>query len=143
MKFNQNKAIETMIERDHTHVEGNIGSFSTSVDLKEGHGVGSVCGQDPATWVLYLLECQHDTYYCGITNNIESRFQAHQSGKGAKYTRANPPLRIVATMPFPDRSSASRAEYQLKQQKKSNKIAWVNQQAELNAQKVKVNQLSI
>lgn len=94
-----------------------------------------------STWVLYLLECQHDTYYCGITNNMTSRFQAHQSGKGARYTRANPPLRILAVMSFADRSAASRAEYQLKQQRKSNKINWIKQQATLNAQKLKENQL--
>jgi putative endonuclease len=66
------------------------------------------------SWHLYLLECEGGTYYAGITNNLQARFRAHQSGRGAKYTRANPPLRILASLAYPDRSSASSAEAHLK-----------------------------
>lgn len=66
------------------------------------------------TWFLYLLECNNGAYYAGITNNLESRFAAHVSGKGARYTRANPPLKIIASKIYPDRSTASIAEAQLK-----------------------------
>lgn len=66
------------------------------------------------SWCLYLLECKNGAYYSGITNNLEARFIAHQNGHGAKYTRANPPLRILATKPYPDRSSAAIAEAQVK-----------------------------
>ena len=66
-------------------------------------------------WTLYLLECANGAYYAGITTDVAARFAAHVSGKGARYTRANPPLRIVAQRDYPDRSSASRAEWQLKQ----------------------------
>jgi len=65
------------------------------------------------SWHLYLLECEGGTYYAGITNNLQARFRAHQSGRGAKYTRANPPLRILASLAYPDRSSASSAEASL------------------------------
>lgn len=65
-------------------------------------------------WVLYLLECKNGAFYAGITNNLEQRFAAHLAGKGARYTRANPPLRILATKPYADRSAASIAEAQLK-----------------------------
>lgn len=66
-------------------------------------------------WFLYLLECTNGSYYAGITTDVAARFEAHQSGKGARYTRANPPLRIVAQAAYPDRSTASKAEWQLKQ----------------------------
>lgn len=66
-------------------------------------------------WFLYLLECANGSYYAGITTDVEARFEAHQSGKGARYTRANPPVRIVAQAAYPDRSAASKAEWQLKQ----------------------------
>ena len=66
-------------------------------------------------WTLYLLECANGAYYAGITTDVAARFAAHVSGKGARDTRANPPLRIVAQRDYPDRSSASRAEWQLKQ----------------------------
>ena len=66
-------------------------------------------------WYLYLLECANGNYYAGITTDVQARFEVHQSGKGARYTRANPPLRIVGQAVYPDRSAASKAEWQLKQ----------------------------
>jgi putative endonuclease len=74
------------------------------------------------TWFLYLLECRNGAYYVGITNNLESRFAAHLSGNGAKYTRANPPVRILAFKSYSDRSSASVAEAQLKKLKRDKKL---------------------
>ncbi len=75
-------------------------------------------------WFLYLLECRNGAYYAGITNNLESRFAAHLSGKGARYTRANPPIRILASKGYPDRSSASSAEVQLKKRKREQKLSF-------------------
>ena len=73
-------------------------------------------------WVLYLLECKNGAFYAGITNNLEQRYAAHVSGKGARYTRANPPVRILASKPYADRSSASTAEAQLKQLPRHKKL---------------------
>ncbi|MEO8160164.1 MAG: GIY-YIG nuclease family protein [Arenimonas sp.] len=66
-------------------------------------------------WMLYLIECLDGSLYCGITNDLARRFAMHAAGKGGRYTRSHPPRRIVACRQFPDRSSASIAEYQLKQ----------------------------
>jgi putative endonuclease len=77
-------------------------------------------------WCLYLLECQRGTY-TGITNNFAKRYQAHCTGKGARYTRANPPVALLGAQPFDDRAAASRAEYQLKQQTASQKRHWAKQ----------------
>lgn len=52
--------------------------------------------------------------YAGITNDLDKRYRDHVSGKGAKYTRANPPSRVIGTCWFPDRSTASKAEYKIK-----------------------------
>ncbi|WP_425348160.1 GIY-YIG nuclease family protein [Vreelandella olivaria] len=76
-----------------------------------------------AQWYLYLLECQRGTY-TGITNNLAKRYQAHCVGKGARYTRANPPVALLGAQPFVDRAAASRAEYQLKQRTAQQKRAW-------------------
>lgn len=75
-------------------------------------------------WFLYLLECRNGAYYAGITNDLESRFAVHLSGKGARYTRANPPVRILASKGYPDRSSASSAEAQLKKRKREQKLSF-------------------
>ncbi|HSH72280.1 MAG TPA: GIY-YIG nuclease family protein [Methylophilaceae bacterium] len=74
------------------------------------------------SWYLYLLECKSGAYYAGITNNLEARFEAHQQGRGARYTKANPPIRIIASRPYPDRSTASVAEAQLKRKPRHQKI---------------------
>lgn len=66
-------------------------------------------------WFLYLLECANGSYYTGITTDVAARFLAHQQGKGARYTRANPPIRILAQAEYVDRSAASKAEWALKQ----------------------------
>lgn len=75
-------------------------------------------------WVLYLLECKSGAYYAGITNDLYARYAAHLAGKGAKYTRANPPIRIVASQPYQDRAAASVAEAQLKKLSRDKKVAY-------------------
>lgn len=66
-------------------------------------------------WWLYLIECSNGAIYTGITTDVEARYKAHIDGKGAKYTRANPPLRLLARCKFPNRSLAARAEHAIKQ----------------------------
>jgi putative endonuclease len=78
-------------------------------------------------WYLYLLECKGGAYYAGITNNLEARFDAHQQGRGARYTRANSPLRILASRTFPDRSTATIAEAQLKRMPRSKKLEFFSE----------------
>lgn len=46
-------------------------------------------------WYLYILRCKDGTLYTGITTDVEKRFEAHRSGKGAKYTRGRAPLELV------------------------------------------------
>lgn len=82
---------------------------------------------EPAPWYVYLLECRNGSYYAGISNDVEARFQAHLSGKGARYTRANPPVRLLGVRAYPDRSAASRAECELKRQPRARKLAWLQQ----------------
>ena len=35
----------------------------------------------------YIVKCGDGTYYTGWTNDIEKRVNAHNEGKGAKYTK--------------------------------------------------------
>ena len=76
-------------------------------------------------WWLYLLACKDGRMYAGIAIDVEARFALHVSGKGAKFTRANPPRRVLAAQPFPSRSAALKAEYALKQLDRAGKLAWV------------------
>lgn len=74
-------------------------------------------------WYVYLLECRRGTYV-GITNDLARRYRAHCDGRGARYTRANPPVAPLGARPFADRAAASRAEYALKQQRAAQKRGW-------------------
>lgn len=76
-------------------------------------------------WYLYLIECKNGAYYAGITNDLEARYAAHARGQGAKYTKANPPLRLLGSKAYPDRPSALRAEWAIKQLQKSKKLAYL------------------
>jgi putative endonuclease len=67
------------------------------------------------SWYLYVIECEDGSLYTGIALDPAARFALHASGKGARYTRSHPPRRLLATLGFPDRSTASKAEYQVKQ----------------------------
>lgn len=67
------------------------------------------------SWFLYLLECRDGSIYTGIAVDVAARYARHLSGKGARYTRSRPPRRLLAVVPYPDRASASRAEYAMKQ----------------------------
>lgn len=78
---------------------------------------------NPKAWHLYLIECRSGAYYAGITTDVEARFNAHAAGKGARFTRANPPVRLLGSAAFPDRSSASRAEWAIKQLPRRRKLA--------------------
>ncbi|WVH09962.1 MAG: hypothetical protein EoVTN8_1470 [Fluviibacter phosphoraccumulans EoVTN8] len=75
-------------------------------------------------WFLYLLVCANSTYYVGITTDVDARFRAHQEGKWARYTRANPPVAVVAQAMYPDRSTASKAEWALKQLPRDQKLGF-------------------
>ena len=65
-------------------------------------------------WFLYLIECQDGSIYTGITVDVASRFVAHKSGKGARYTRSHPPRCLLAVVEYADRSAALKAEYAMK-----------------------------
>ncbi|MFC0677351.1 GIY-YIG nuclease family protein [Lysobacter korlensis] len=66
-------------------------------------------------WYVYVLECRDGSLYTGIAVDVERRYAQHVAGSGAKYTKSRPPVRLLARFAYPDRASASRAEYAIKQ----------------------------
>lgn len=67
------------------------------------------------SYFVYILQCADDTLYTGIATDINRRLNEHNtSDKGAKYTRSRRPVTLVYSEGFPDRSSASRREYEIK-----------------------------
>lgn len=63
----------------------------------------------------YILKCKDNTLYTGWTNNLEKRLEAHNAGRGAKYTKARLPVELVYYEQFETKEEAMRREYAIKQ----------------------------
>ena len=46
-------------------------------------------------WCVYILRCKGGSLYTGISNDVKKRVKAHNSGKGAKYTKMNGPVKLI------------------------------------------------
>ena len=77
-------------------------------------------------WVVYIVECSDKTLYTGITNNLTKRIATHNKGCGAKYTKSRLPVILFWHVNVPDKSSALKLEYKIKQLSKADKINLVN-----------------
>lgn len=78
-------------------------------------------------YYVYILSCGDGSLYTGIAADPEKRFQQHQSGKGAKYTRSHLPVTMVYQEPCADKSAALRREYAIKQLSRQEKLRLIAQ----------------
>lgn len=69
-----------------------------------------------------MVLCADDTLYTGISNDVPKRIDAHNSGKGAKYTKPRLPVKLVYLEASTDRSSASKRESVLKKLTRAEKL---------------------
>lgn len=76
-------------------------------------------------YYVYILRCKDDTLYTGSTNDVARRLSVHQSGKGAKYTRARLPVTLVHQETLLDRSAALRREAHIKTLTRQQKLALI------------------
>ena len=76
-------------------------------------------------YLVYILRCGDGTLYTGCTNDLPRRLQAHQSGRGAKYTRSRLPVELVYQEAVPDRSAALRREAAIKRLARRRKLALI------------------
>ena len=66
-------------------------------------------------YYVYIVKCADDTLYTGIATQLDRRIDEHNSSeKGAKYTRIRRPVELVYSEEYPDRSAASKREYEIK-----------------------------
>ncbi|MGH8280976.1 MAG: GIY-YIG nuclease family protein [Gammaproteobacteria bacterium] len=76
-------------------------------------------------YYVYLLECRGGRLYSGITTDVERRLEEHHGGKkGARFTRAHPPARLLASVKVATRSEALKLEAVLKGLKPLQKRHW-------------------
>ncbi len=73
-------------------------------------------------YYTYVILTTTNTFYCGYTDDVEKRFEAHKSGKGAKYTRANKPVKIVYAACFDTKLEAMQEERRIKSMSREQKV---------------------
>ena len=71
----------------------------------------------------YMVECSDGSLYTGWTNDLEGRLRAHNSGRGAKYTKSRRPVRLVYYEAFATKEEAMRREYEIKRYRRKEKEA--------------------
>jgi putative endonuclease len=95
---------------------------------------------DDRRWFVYLLLCRGERIYCGVTPDLDRRIAAHRRGKGAKFTRINPPERLLAVKSCSGKIVAMQLEAQIKRLQRAAKLAlaetWLRAESvdELSAQ---------
>lgn len=83
------------------------------------------------TWTVYILRCADQTFYTGITIDLERRLLEHNSGaKGAKYTRPRRPLRVVYCKKYRSRAGAAREESRIKALTRRQKLELIEETSE-------------
>ncbi len=71
----------------------------------------------------YMVQCADGSLYCGWTNRLTERVAAHNSGKGAKYTRSRRPVELVYYEEFETREEAMRREAEIKRMSRAEKLS--------------------
>ena len=76
-----------------------------------------------AAWFVYIVRCRDDSLYTGISNDVAARIDAHNGGRGARYTRSRAPVILVHLERRRNKSSALRREAAIKSLDRAEKLA--------------------
>jgi putative endonuclease len=74
---------------------------------------------------VYVAQCANGSLYTGYSKNVEQRIAMHNAGKGARYTKANRPVELVACWSFRTKTEALQSEYAFKQLSRQQKLALI------------------
>ena len=70
----------------------------------------------------YIVRCADGSLYTGWTDDLEKRIAAHNSGRGAKYTRSRLPVKLVYSESFADKREAMSREWHIKHLTREEKL---------------------
>ena len=79
-----------------------------------------------AKYFFYVLLCADGTFYGGYSTDVTARVATHTAGKGAKYTKARRPVRLLYSEGFADEHDALSAEWHFKHQSRAAKEAFLS-----------------
>ncbi len=81
-----------------------------------------------AVYYTYMVLCSDSSLYTGYTDDLVRRVRAHNSGKGAKYTRSRRPVRLVYLEKFSTKQQAMQREYAIKQWPRRQKLQLLSEE---------------
>ena len=74
-------------------------------------------------WYVYVLySTTTGKLYTGISTDVTARLARHNSGKGAKYTRAGRPWQVVWVRKTANKSEALKLEFIIKKMRRQEKL---------------------
>ena len=74
-------------------------------------------------WNVYIVRCADGTLYTGVAKDVERRVATHNAGRGAKYTRARLPVRLLHVEQGFTRGGALSREWAIKRMRRAEKLA--------------------
>lgn len=83
-------------------------------------------GKNPGDWSLYILRCCDDSFYTGVTKDLERRLKMHQEGKASRYTRTRRPVEMLYSEKCGNRAQALIRECQVKELPRKKKEELMN-----------------
>lgn len=69
-----------------------------------------------------MIECRGGGIYTGIAKDVQARYEQHVNGKGAKYTKMNPPIRLLRQVEFSNHKAAASEEWKIKKLSRTEKL---------------------
>lgn len=86
-------------------------------------------------YYTYILRCEDNSLYTGITTDLERRFSEHhtKNERCAKYTLNHTAKKFEAVWESSSRSLASKLEYNIKKLKKSEKEILIDKASSLSS----------
>jgi putative endonuclease len=87
-------------------------------------------GRGHATFHVSMLQCADDSYYVGLTEDLESRIQRHNAGTASRWTACRLPVALVYCEQFDHLEDAAAREAQLKGWSRAKKKASISANSE-------------
>ena len=78
------------------------------------------------SYYIYILRCKDGSYYTGHAKDVKKRFEMHQKGRGAKYTRMHEPEKLVYLEECESRGEAMKRERKIKKLSHNKKQQLIN-----------------
>ena len=79
---------------------------------------------------MYVRKCADGSLYTGYTTDLDRRLKTHNAGKGAKYTRARLPVKLLYSEAFASKPEAMSAEALFKKKSREKKLAYIKEHTE-------------